>query len=47
MNEKEPLLVKLKKNKLKIWKIFRIVYWTLVLIMAIASEYLLYTELLS
>jgi len=47
MNEKEPLLMKLKNNKLKIWKIFRIVYWTFVLIMAIASEYLLYTELLS
>jgi len=47
MSEKEPLMIKLKNNKLKIWKIFRIVYWTLVVIMAIASEYLLYTELLS
>ncbi|MHA1718743.1 MAG: hypothetical protein ACTSWX_10730 [Promethearchaeota archaeon] len=47
MSEKETLLMKLKNNKLKIWKIFRIVYWTLVLIAAISSEYLLYTQLLS
>ncbi|WP_162306783.1 hypothetical protein DSAG12_04490 [Promethearchaeum syntrophicum] len=47
MSEKEPLLMKLRNNKIKIWKIFRVVYWTIILIAAIASEYLLYTELLS